>query len=43
MTREEDAKKVKKERRENASSESVDQMAVMEEEATLLLNLRGQL
>ena len=39
--REENAKKVRKERRENATSVSADQMAVMEEDATLLLNLRG--
>ena len=41
MEREEDAKKVKKERRENASAVPADQMAVTEEDATLLLNFRG--
>ena len=39
VEREEDTKKVKKEKKENASSELASQMAVMEEEATLLLNL----
>ena len=39
--REEDAKKIKKEQRENASFKSAVQMAMMEEDATLLLNLRG--
>ena len=41
VEREEDAKKVKKERRENASAVPADQMAVTEEDATLLLNFRG--
>ena len=42
VEREEDAKKVKKEQRENASPELAGQMAVTEEEATLLLNIRAQ-
>ena len=41
VEREGDAKKVEKERREDASSKSAGQLAVMEEEATLLWNLRG--
>ena len=41
MGRDKDAKKVRKEQREYTFSELSDQMAVMEEDATLLLNLRG--
>ena len=39
VERGEDTKKVKKERREDVSPKSAGQMALMEEEATLLLNL----